>query len=877
MNFTKHANNKKIKSLHSGTKKVTTLVSTGFFRLFVLALIIVIAIMVSTVFGITKSILDSVPEVNFENMIPEGYASFIRNEQGEIVQELSVGDANRIYVESDQIPKHVKDAFIAIEDERFYQHNGIDVKGIFRAFFVNLKEKNLSEGASTITQQVIKNNVLTSDVTFTRKIQEQYLAMKAEEILEKDQILELYLNTAALGKGTLGVQAASKRYFNKDVTNLTIAEAAVLASITKYPENFDPVNHPENNRGRQKLILSYMYKQGLITEAEYENAKMEDVYSNIQIVNSKFEENTNYTYFVDETIRRVISDLEIQGYTTTQATNLIYRGGLNIYITQDEVMQEVVDRAYNDESNFPALNDDYKAYLQFTLSAKTSEGVKHFYKEEVLRTDEEAMEYMEQLKNEWISPEDEILAEKYYIIPQPQSAFVLMDYHTGHVKAIASGRGPKQGNNVFDRATQAKRQPGSTFKVLAAYLPAIDQRGFTLAKVYDDSPFTIDMPGAGSYIPRNWYNNQKFNYWGLTPIRTGIQWSMNILAVKTIFDIGIDTGFETLKSLGFTTLVDNEKRGDNTYTDRVLSLPLGGLTDGVTLLELTAAYGAIANNGTYIEPVFYTKVLNHDGSILLTKEPATRTVMKETTAFLLTSAMQSVVSSGTGGTANFSGMHIAGKTGTTSDSKDQTFVGYTPYYIAGVWLGHDQPEKMIHYKSYHTAIWKVIMEELHLELPDKPFEVPSGITSANVCSISGKLPVAGLCDKDPRGSTVKSEYFAVGTVPTEPCDIHVTADVCSVSGLFPTEYCPAEFIEEKVFTSREEPLNPESWDPANPPRIKDYQYELPITMDNEYCNLHTAEIMGSPYVILDENGVPKIDPDLVPPEDSPREESEGDD
>ncbi len=836
MNYSKHSNNKKIKKIKSKSNKFTTLISTVFFRLLILSIILAIVVGASSVIGIANAIIDSVPEINFNNMIPKGYTSFIRDQEGNVIQELSVGDSNRIYVEIDEIPKHVRDAFVAIEDKRFYEHNGIDIKGIFRAMYINIKEGSLSEGASTITQQVIKNNVLTSDVSFERKIQEQYLAMKAEEFLTKDEILELYLNTAALAQGTLGVEAASKRYFDKDVKDLSIAEGAVLAGITQNPQKYDPVIHPQDNKDRQKVILKYMYKQGKISKTQYEVALREKVYDNIKLVNDDFQESSNYTYFVDEVIRNVISDLvELEGYSTTQATNLVYRGGLNIYITQDQEMQKIVDDEYANEENFPPFSDDYKALLRYDLSAKIGDEVKHFGEEKVCNSDEEAIAYMDQLKAEWLPEGAEIISEYHTITPEPQSSFVLIDYHNGHVKALAGGRGKKTGNSVFNRATQAERQPGSTFKVLAAYLPAIEKRGYTLAKVFDDSPYVIDMPGAGRYNPTNWYRHQKYDYWGLNSVRQGIKWSMNILAVKTIFDIGIETGFDMLKELGFTTITEQ---------DKVLALPLGGLTTGVTLLELTNAYGAIANHGTYIEPILYTKVLNHDGSILIDKQQKTKTVMKETTSFLLTSALEDVMISGTGTTARFPGMHLTGKTGTTNQSKDLVFVGYSPYYVGGIWLGHDKPEPMYHNRYYHTYIWRNIMQRVHEGLEDKPFEMPEGITTANVCSISGKLPVAGLCDKDPRGSTIRAEYFAVGTVPTEKCDVHVKAKVCKESGLFPTEFCPEDSLEEKVFTSRLEPLNPESWDPARPPRIKDYEYELPTTMENEYCDVHTEENKG---------------------------------
>lgn len=882
MNFSRHANRKKIREIHSPVTKATKLVGTSFVRVLVFGVVLVAVGGIAAGLGIANAIFDSAPELDFNDMVPEGYTSFIYNQNGEIVQELSTGDANRIYVEIDQIPKHVQDAFVAIEDERFYEHNGIDMRGIFRAILVNFKSGDMTEGASTITQQIIKNNVLSTEKSFERKIQEQYLAVQAEKVLEKDEILELYLNTAPLGRGTNGVQAASNRYFNKDVSELSIAEAAVIAGITQRPTFYDPVVNPDNNKDKQKLILSYMHDQGYINDSQLRAALLEDVYNNIQVVNQEFEAQSDHSYFVDEVIRRVANDLETQkGYSSNQAINLIYRGGLSIYLTQDEEMQHILDTSYANEENFPTFEDDYDAMLHFSLSVQTSEGIDHHYEEVVLPSDEEAMLYMEQLKTEWVLEGDEIVNEHFLIIPEPQSAMVIMDYYTGHVKAMTGGRGEKIGNQTLNRATQSLRQPGSTFKILAAYLPALDSMGFTLATVYDDAPYTIDIAGSGSYSPRNWYDTRTaaFNYWGLNTIREGIQWSINLLAIQTMADIGIQTGYDYLKDLGFTTLVDRREINGQIYTDKNIVLPLGGLTDGVSLLELTAAYGAIANSGVYVEPIFYTKVLSHDGSILLLKEPESHTVMKETTAFLLTNAMEDVVSSGTATPARFDNMHIAGKTGTTSDAKDFVFVGYTPYYVAGIWLGHDEPQTMNHNKSYQKYMWADIMGQIHEGFEDKPFPYPDGIVRATICTESGLLAVPGLCDQpqgpidDQRGPTTRYEYFAQGTVPTEYCDVHVKAVVCSESGLFPTEFCPPELLVEQIFTARKNPLLPETWDPNNPPRIKDFKYELPSTMENEFCNIHTGAVVA-PEVLYDEEGNPIIPDPGIEAEDGAEEGAE---
>jgi len=834
MNFEKQSTRKKINEIKSVSKRTTNKIGVTILKVFVFSTVLGLIIMAGAGLGVAKAVIDSAPTMDsLDAVIPKGYTSTIYDLNGNKIQELHTSESNRIYVEIDQIPLNLQNAVVAIEDERFFEHNGIDMRAMVRALVTNIKAGGIEEGASTITQQVIKNNILSTEKSYERKIQEQFLALQLEQLTDKYTILELYLNTAPFGRGTLGVQAAANTYFNKDVSELTLAECAVIAGITNRPSYFDPVTNPENSRSRQLEILGEMLKQGMITREEFNQARLEPVYASIQTNSIAIAEQSDYSYFVDEVITRVANDLKIQeGYTETQAFNLIYSGGLSIYITQDLEMQKIVDDVYNNEENFPT--NSFAVRVMYTCSVQTPSGVEHHYDETELPTQEEADAHIEELKAEWVLPGSEILAEKSLFILQPQSAFVIMDYYNGYVKAIAGGRGEKIGNQTFNRATQAYRQPGSTFKVLAAYLPAIDTYGFTLATILDDVPYEVIIAGSGSYMPSNWYDYQDYNYRGLTTVKVAIKDSMNICAVKTLFAVGTESAFEYLLDLGFTSLIGDVDENGN--TDKTLSLALGGLTKGVSVLELTAAYGAIANQGVYTEPIFYTQVLDHDGAILIKNDAEQHTVAKETTAFLLTDAMQAVISSGTGTPANFSGMHIAGKTGTTSNNIDFTFVGFTPYYVAGVWMGFDQPKPMPGL-STHKTIWKTIMEQIHADLEDKDFPRPDGIVSANICTESGKLATS-ICANDPRGSTIQSYYFAAGTVPSESCDVHVEATICSVSGLFATEYCPEEDLIQKVFIVRPEPLVPESWDPAHPPRIEDYQYELPTSMIGEYCNVH---------------------------------------
>ena len=857
MNFGKYARNKKIKQINSKPSKIKNLISSTFFKLLVFFILVAGIIAFAAGLGTFKAIIDASPSIDnlLEKIQPEGYTTIIYDLQGNEVQKLHGADANRIYVEYDQIPSYLGEAFVAIEDERFWRHNGVDLEGFMRAIFINIKTQSFSEGASTITQQIIKNNVLNSDVTIERKLQEMYLAVQLEKYHSKEDILELYMNTAACGRGTNGVQTASQLYFNKDVWDISIAEAAVLASITNKPTKYDPVSEPENNRKRAERILKKLLEQGYITEAEYTKAYNTDVYSAIQINSQIRAENaSSYSYFVDETIERLVNDLKIQkGYSEAQAYNLIYRGGLNIYITQDARIQEGMDSVFNNEESYPPEYEDYAMKLLYSLSILKGEEPENFYHEEQFANREEAEAYIQTVWEEYGLTQSDFdngyAKENPLFIPQPQAAMVLLDFHTGHVKALAGGRGVKIGNQTFNRATQAKRQPGSTFKVLAAYLPALDTGKYTLATAIDDAPFKVSMPNGRSYSPGNWYSG----YRGLSTVREGIVNSMNILAVKTTFDIGIDLAFDYLLDLGFTTL--QETLTPDGRTDKNLTLPLGGLTDGVTPLELTAAYGAIANDGVYVEPIFYTRVLDHDGNILIDKDPLTRTVMKDTTSYLLTDAMVDVVDYGTGTAARLRNvdMPTAGKTGTTTATKDLWFAGYTPYYAAAVWMGYDDPQKMAYVRSYHKTIWRDVMEIAHEELPRKEFNKPGSITSALICTESGKLAVQGLCTDDPRGSTARYEYFAPGTVPTETCDVHQEVFIDKVSGLFATEYCPEDQVERRIMIKRVDPLNVSELSPGVLNSIADYKYEMPYSMIGEYCNLHGPNTVNETEHNHDEN------------------------
>ena len=784
MNYGKKSVSRKRNSLISRTAMMGKRAHVSFIRV-LFAVLITICVVVGCIgIGAFRGIIDNAPDVNDVDISPLGYATFLYDGDGNQLRKLTAPSSNRLPVSIDQIPTDLQHAVVAIEDERFYEHNGIDVRGILRAFVKNITSGDLSEGASTITQQLLKNNVFTNWTNestwlerFTRKIQEQYLAVEIEKkINDKNVILENYLNTINLGAGTYGVQAAARKYFNKDVWDLNLSESATLAGITQNPTQFNPIEHPQENAKRRKEVLDHMVTQGYITQAQYDEVINDDVYSRIrdaQIMNSDTE-NTVYTYFEDELIDQVINDLmNIKGYTRTQAQNLVYSGGLSIYTTQDSQIQKILDEEYADPSNYP----DYVQYaLDYALTVKNPQGEEENYSKEMLKlyfqnedpefdllfdSQEEGQSYVDRYKESILADGSTVVAERVSFAPQPQSSMSVIDQHTGYVKAIVGGRGEKTASLTLNRATDTTRQPGSTFKILSTYAPALNEKGMTLATTFEDEPY--DYPD-GSPV-----NNASRSYNGTTTIRRAIQNSINVVAVKCLEEVTPELGLQYLDNFGFTTLAhgteaDRDANG-TVWTDANLPLALGGLTNGVTNVELCAAYAAIANSGNYIEPLYYTKILDHNGNVLIEKTSAGRSVIKESTAWLLTSAMEDVVTQGTGTACQLDNMTVAGKTGTTDAYNDLWFVGYTPYYTCAVWSGFDNNEKLPEdARNFHKNLWKKVMTRIHEGLPDRDFEMPSSVEKISICSETGLLPRAGC--------PVITEYFDIGDEPTEYCDQH---------------------------------------------------------------------------------------------------------
>ena len=783
MNYGKKSTAKKRTALISRSSMMGKRARVSFIRVLFVSLIALCIAVACLGVGSFRGVIDNAPDVNDIDIMPLGYATFLYDDAGNQIRKLAAPNSNRLPVTLDQIPVDLQHAVVAIEDERFYEHNGIDVKGILRAGMKAITTGDFSEGASTITQQLLKNNVFTnwtSESTqlerFTRKFQEQYLAVQVEKKTNKDTILENYLNTINLGAGSYGVQAAARQYFDKDVWDLNLSECATLAGITQNPTKFNPIINPESNQKRRKEVLQHMLDQNYITQDQYDEALADDVYSRIQAAQEKNSstENTVYTYFEDELTDQIINDLmNIKGYTKTQATNLLYSGGLKVYTTQDSTIQNILDEEYSDPSNYP---DTVQYELDYALTVTDPDGNQVNYSKEMLQlyfqnedpgfdllfdSPEEGQTYVDRYKESILADGSKVVAERVNFAPQPQSSMSVIDQHTGYVKALIGGRGEKTASLTLNRATDTTRQPGSTFKIVSTYAPALNEKGMTLATTFEDEPY--EYPD-GSPV-----NNATRSYNGTTTIRTAIQNSINVVAVKCFEEVTPDLGLKYLDNFGFTTLAhgteaDTDANG-NVWSDANLATALGGITNGVTNVELCASYAAIANGGNYIKPIYYTKILDHNGNVLIENTSAERPVIKESTAYLLTSAMEDVVKKGTGTACQLDNMAVAGKTGTTEAYNDLWFVGYTPYYTCAVWSGYDNNEKLPDYaRNFHKNLWKKVMTRIHEGLPSKEFEKPASVEKLSVCEETGLLPRAGC--------PVITEYFDVGTMPTEYCDQH---------------------------------------------------------------------------------------------------------
>ncbi len=757
------------KAPKKGKKKKRTFSLARFLRFIILVLLLIILVSGSVALGTAYAWIKSARPLNVDELFDLNQTTYIVDEEDNIIDTLHANE-NRTMVTIDQIPKNLQNAFIAIEDKRFMKHNGIDPYRIMGAIKADIQSGELSQGASTITQQLIKNVYLTPDKKWKRKVVEMYYAIQLERRFTKDKILEAYLNTAGLGHNLAGVKAAALYYFGKELDQLTLAECATIAGITQYPSAYSPYLNYEKSMGKKEIVLKEMLVQGFISQDEYDEAISQE------ITLSKIQKEVETSYFADMIISDVTEALQKElGLSKEEAQIKLFNGGLRIIATIDTDLQNIVEETFKNTKLFPESKEDANGVLQ------------------------------------------------------PEAAAIIIENGTGEIKAVMGGRSEKVRRGL-NRATQSLRQPGSTIKPLAVYTPALDN-GYTIGTVIDDAPVTL-----GKFSPRNY----SYNFKGLMTVREAIQHSINVVAVKIVQDIGVQRSMEYLKKFGITTMVTREENS-RTNDESLSPLALGGVTKGVKPIEMAAAYSVFPNKGIYIKPISFTKILDKDGNVLFENRPYKDKVVSEQVAYLMVDIMKGVVRGGTGGNAALSKMPVAGKTGTTSNNVDAWFTGYTPYYTASVWIGHDEPKDLkFTGGSYPARLWKAIMEEVHKDKEVKDFERPGGLVSVEICTVSGKRP-SELCALDPRGSQVKSELFIKGTEPSAEniCDVHVIKDVDIETGKLATPYCPSPLVQSKVFIQRTEPFILE---PGQTKVPADLIYEAPV----ETCDKHTEDFIEDP-------------------------------
>ena len=638
--------------------------------------------------------------------------------------EVIYGGYRCIYTDYDSIPQDLKDAFVSIEDKRFYKHHGVDWKRTMSAGLNYFFKFSNSYGGSTITQQLIKNVTDEDEFSLQRKIQEIFWALDLETKLDKSEILGLYLNIINLSQGCYGVGAAADRYFSKSVSELTLNECACIAAITNSPSYYDPIKNPENNKKRKDIILTQMYEQGYITEEEYLSAKG----VNVQLTpNTKYESGGVNSWYTDMVIEDIINDLmEERGYSRAMANLLIYTGGLKIYTAMDPEVQSVLEDYYSNTDNFYSLSQE----------------------------------------------------------ETPQSSMIVIDPYNGDILGVVGAVGEKGANRIQNMATQTKRPAGSVIKPLSVYAPAMDQHILTWATVYDDVPVNFGEyntdPEKGSLVdPIPWPSNSNGIYRGLTNVNYALKQSINTVTVRALYDLGIENSFDFLyNKLGLKSLIREGVDGNGGYiTDMdVAALALGQFNYGVTVREITAAYSIFANQGVFSAARSYYKVTDSYGSILLENRYSGETVISSETATVMSMMLENVVSDGTAKTVTLkSSISCAGKTGTTQKNYDRWYIGYTPYYIGGVWYGYEYPKTLSGSNSC-LDIWDDIMTKIHerkgfLNTP-KTFEYSDTVLYLEYCADSGKL-MTEACRRDPRGDRAERGYFAVGDEPSDFCDCHV--------------------------------------------------------------------------------------------------------
>lgn len=702
--------------------------------------------------------------------------SKIVTQDGSLVTEIA-SDENRKEIPLSEMGEYIPKAFIAIEDERFYEHNGIDIKRTLGAVVKFITGKGSSSyGGSTITQQLIKNSFDDTDDTgakgVERKIREMARAYNLEKMWSKDQILERYLNYIYLGgygKNIKGVEMASEYYFSKSAKELSLSEAAYLAGINNTPNSYNPFDEEKDNkeliRKRTIDVLWKMKELGSITSEEEYNNAIQEVENGLAFKKGNIATRSSYSYHTVAVVNAVTSDLmEKYGWTYTLAQSKLEGGGYTVYSTVKPEIQSIMEEEFK-KSKYIVKGTEYK-------------------KDE---------------KGNYVKDENgnKILLNQGHT----QAGMVVIDHATGYVVGCMGGLGEDADTTGQNRATQTYKQPGSSIKPIAVTAPALEKKIITAATVYDDSPTSF-----GSYVPHN-----ASGYSGIISIRTALAESSNIVHVKIMRELGPSNSAKFLSTLGIDV------------PENHISLPLALGSPDVSPLQMAAAYAAIANGGTYIEPTFYTKVIDSEGNVILEKEQESRRVMSADNAYVLSNLLTAPVTSGTASVCAISGMDVAGKTGSTNSYKDRWLCGFTPYYAAATWYGFDYSEKPNVSSNNAANIWAGVMKPVHASLAKKRFQRTSNIVSAKICLDSG-------CSATEECTRTTTEIFVRGTVP-KACAGHQKVTICKETGKVANEYCTD--VEEKVFPMIPEKEQQNLWKTDS--KVKE-TFEIPT----EVCDVHKA-------------------------------------
>lgn len=725
------------------------------------------------------AIIKTTPPLNVEEVLSLNQPSSLYDDSGNFMDNLH-SDEERYVIESNEIPNNLKNAFVSIEDERFYKHKGIDIQRIIGAAYLDVKkiltgQKGL-HGASTLTQQLVKNTILTNEFSLKRKIKEAYLSISLEQKLSKDQILTAYLNTIPLGGQVYGVEAASLSYFSKNAADLSLIECAYIAGITQAPTYYSAYN--ENNKkdpspyiNRTITVLSKMNELGFITSDQY-NQAVNDVNSGkLQFKSSKKDYRLNYEWFVYPTVSQVKEDLKSKyKYTDEEVSKLLVNGGLKIYTTMNKDLQDFTQTTLNDYKNLGMNNSE-------TYDADG--------------------------------------------IPLLQASATIMDYHTGHVLAMVGGRGNQHPQST-NRAYDALRPIGSTTKPLTVYGPGIDQKIITAGTAIDDAPLPESIgkkyPGTGG-TPYSLVNSPN-EFLGLISARDAVTYSKNVASVITEDKIGLQTGISYGENLGL--------KYNSASKSSIAALALGEVNndpkdlDGGNTYILAGAFGTFGNSGMYTQPILYSKVVDSNGKTILSNDtPKQKQVFSPQAAYIMYDVLKGPVNYYNGRTAKWGEMPVAGKTGTTTNSNNLWFAGLSPYLSASVWVGYDKPQTLHGNSNACATLWGKLMSKAHEGLEVKDIQEPSGIVHVPICKDSGKLPT-DLCSKDPRGNRIVTELFIEGTEPTSSCTTHVVANVNRLNGKLATPNTPSFLTQGKIFIKKEFPN----------PITQDYFMTLPSNYDD---------------------------------------------